>query len=76
MTSSAPLAERLLAQLHAAAPGSFAAHTPAELYDLETARRLSIAERLTRLDDILRLVETQRIIETPSQRIRHRDLRM
>jgi len=71
MTSCAPWTDQVLAALRAATPGSYAARTLAEHYDLDASRKMSIAERLDRLDDILRFAEAYGIHEVSMQRIRH-----
>lgn len=76
MTSCAPWTEQVLAALHTAAPGSYAARTPAERYDLEATRQMSVSERLIRLDEILRFAEAHRMVEVSNQRIRHGELRL
>jgi len=65
------LAERVLSSLRNAAPGSYAARTPAERHDLEVARRMSIAERIARLDEILRFTEPLYPADVPMKRIEH-----
>jgi len=76
MTSFAPLADRVLAALHAAALGSYAPRTTAERYDLDVARSMTVEQRLNRLDEILRFVEEQRPVSARMEHIRHGELRM
>jgi hypothetical protein len=76
MTYFAPLTERILAALRTAAPGSYAPHGPAERYDFEVARAMSVEERLDRLDEILRFAERQGAVVGSTQPIRHGALRI
>ena len=76
MTSFAPLADRVLAALRAAARGSYAPRSTAERYDLELTRNLTVEQRLNRLDEILRFVEEQRPVSARMEHIRHGELRM
>lgn len=76
MTSSAPWVEQLLVSLHNAAPGSYAACTPAQRYDLDAARRMPVEARLINLDEILRFAEAHCVAAASTESIHYHDLRL